>query len=171
MGRFAPREGLDVAIAERFGQPAIRRALHMLEDSAKGKAPPVRVWVTVRDERVRATHFETDTQVVPDNLRFKIPKYANATEYDLARHPRDPTLPEKQRINCRCDDPVIEGLLRDSIHATDVHVTGTRVSGSVETRFPRATESETGTSEDKAAHFMLGALREVSARLRAGHTG
>lgn len=170
VSHFEPRKGLDEIIAERFGRPAIRRVLDMLTDEAQTRAPAVRVWVTQRDERVRHTHFETDTQVVPDNLRFKIPKTSGIGGFDLARHPRDPALPIEQRINCRCDDPTIEGLLRDSIHATDVDVNGTRASGSVETRFPRAAESENGTDQDAPAHYMLGALMEVAARLRAGQT-
>lgn len=167
MGRFEPRAGLDEMIAQRVARPALARILTALRDDARKRAPDTRVWVTVRDERVRRTHFETDSQVIPGNLRFKLPK-ARGEGHDLARHPRDPDLPIEQRANCRCDDPTIPELLRESIHATDVTVIGTRASGSVETRFPRAAESENGTSEDKAAHYMLGALREISARLRAG---
>ena len=168
-GRFEPAAGLDNEIARRFGVPAIRRALDMLQDAARANAPETRVWVTMRDERVRKTHVETDAQVIPDNLRFKIPSTKVPGQYDLARHPRDPALPADQRINCRCADPTLPHLLRESIHSTDPILEGPRVSGTVYTRFPRAAESEFGTSEDEAAHFMTNALREVAARLRSGH--
>lgn len=177
MGRFQPRDGLDELIAQRFGRPKMQQVLDMLTDEAKLRAPECRVWITMRDERVRASHIETDSQVVPDNLRFKVPKVDTGNDindirvgYDLARHPRDPELPIGNRINCRCSDPPLPQPLKDSIHATDVHVEGARVSGTIETRFPRAAESEFGTDKDHAAHYMTGALRDVAARLRAGQT-
>lgn len=169
MGRFEPKPGLDEAIAVRFGRPKIQTVLRMLTTEAKSRAPETRVWVTMRDERVRKSHFETDAQVIPANLRFKLPNRFGG--HDLARHPRDPALPANQREGCRCDDPTLPDLLRDSIHATDAEVVGTRVSGSVETRFARAAESENGTDQDQAAHYMQGALMEIAARLRAGHSG
>lgn len=167
MGRFTPRPGLDAIVAERFGRPAIARVLDMLQDEAQRRAPAVRVWITQRDERVRRTHFLTDEQLVPDNLRFKLPK-ADGTGHDLARHPRDPDLPIEQRIHCRCDDPKIEHLLAESIHTSDVRVEGNRAHGQVYTDFHRAAESEHGTDKDQPARFMGGALDEVAARLRAG---
>lgn len=169
MARFEPSKDLDAQVARRIVAPRLDRALDMLQDEARRGAPVTRVWVTMRDERVRLSHFEADTQVVPDNLRFKLPK-TDGTGFDLARRPRDPTLPPEQRYNCRCTDPVLPNLLRDSIHKTDVRVTGNRVHGQVETRFPRAAESEFGTSGDDAAHYMTNALREVAARLAAGHS-
>lgn len=163
--RFEPARGLDVTIARVFGVPAVRKAVAMLETEAKRNAPPVRVWVTMRDERVRASHMDADTQTIPANLRFRLDK-ASGVGIDLARSPRDPDLPIENRINCRCDDPSLDAPLRDSIHATDVVQTGTRVQGSVETRFPRAAESEFGTDRDTPAYFMTTALHEVAARLR-----
>lgn len=165
--RFEPAAGLDEEIARRFGVPAVRRALDMLEDEAKAGAPAVRTWVTMRDERVRPSHADADTQTIPANLRFRLKGKAGT---DLARHPRDPALPAEQREGCRCDDPTLPDLLRESIHKTDVMMTGTAVHGSVETRFPRAAESEYGGDGDEPAHFMTNALREVAARLKAGHS-
>jgi hypothetical protein len=167
-GKFEPKAGLDQEIARRFGVPAIRRALDMLQDSARTNAPETRTWVTMRDERVRPSHVKADGQTIPANLRFKLD--AKIGGVDLARHPRDPALPEAQRINCRCDDPTLPHLLRESIHSTDPIQEGTVVHGSVYTDFPRAAESEFGTSEDEAAYFMTNALREVAMRLRAGHS-
>lgn len=168
MGKFVPARNLDATIAVRFGKPRVERVLRMLTDEAKSRAPGVRAWITARDERVRHSHMEADGQLVPDNLRFKVPS-VNGIGTDLARHPRDPNLPIANRANCRCDDPTIGPLLADSIHATDCSVVGNRVSGSVETRFPRAAESENGTDQDAAAHYMQGALTEIAARLKAGH--
>lgn len=170
MARFVPKEGLDGIIAQRFGRPAIARVLDMLTDEAKSRAPACRVWVTMRDPLVRAAHVEADAQIIPDNLRFILPKADGSAGHDLARKPRDPNLPIANRINCRCSDPTLQNPLRDSIHATDVDVAGNRVSGSVQTRFPRAAESEFGTTEDDAAKFMQGALDEVAMRLRQGRS-
>lgn len=166
--RFEARKGLDEEIARRIVAPRVRRALDMLQDAAQGNAPAVKTWVTMRDERVRPSHFEADTQTIPANLRFRL--RAADGGVDLARHPRDPDLPAAQAANCRCTDPETPHLLSESIHSTHVSVAGTRVDGSVETRFPRAAESEFGTSEDEAAHFMTNALREVALRLRSGQT-
>jgi hypothetical protein len=163
--RFEPRKGLDEEVARRIVAPRVRRALDMLTDSAQAKAPDVKVWVTMRDERVRPSHFTADTQTIPANLRFRLDAADGGT--DLAREPRDPNLPIAQRANCRCDAPHLPHVLAESIHATDVQVMGTRVDGSVETRFPRAAESEFGTTEDEAAHFMTNALHEVALRLRS----
>ena len=72
-----------------------------------------------------------------------------------------------QRDNCRCDAPPLPDDFRNSIHSTDVDINGNVVSGSVETTFPRAAESE----HADGGHFMAGALDAVAARLRAGHSG
>lgn len=154
-------------IAQRIVQPHVRRALDMLEDAARAGAPPTRVWVTMRDERVRKSHMDSDGQVIPGNLRFRVPKADGTPGHDLARHPRDPNLPPANRIGCRCADPTIPHLLAESIHKTEPSIIGTRVEGSVYTRFPRAPESEFGGDGDEPAHFMTNALREVALRLRS----
>lgn len=172
-------DGLDVVIAERVMKPRVDTALDMLCDAARAKAPGVKVWVTMRDERVRTSHRKTDAQAVPANLRFRLPKagrgdgdvsLSDIGNVDLARFPRDPNLPIANRINCRCEAPTVPHLLRESIKRTPVTLTGTRVAGSVETRFPRAAESEFGTTEDGGAYFMTNALREVATRLQSGQS-
>ena len=140
VARFEPVKGLDEILAQRVAAPRVRRALDMLEDAAQAGAPETRTWVTMRDERVRPSHFAADTQTIPANLRFRL-NSATGVGFDLARAPRDPDLPSAQRIGCRCNDETLPHLLRESIHKTDVRVTGTRVDGSVETDFPRAAES------------------------------
>ena len=166
--RFEPAKGLDEEIARRVVVPRVRRALDMLQDSAQGNAPAVKTWVTMRDDRVRPSHFEADTQTVPANLRFRL--RAADGGVDLARHPRDPNLPAHQAAGCRCSDPETPHLLAESIHKTTVSLVGTRVEGSVYTEFPRAAESEFGGDGDEPAHFMTNALHEVALRLRSGQT-
>lgn len=171
MSRVELIDGLDVVIAERVVKPRVDRALDMLRDTARGNAPSTRAWVTAGDERVRQTHRDANGQVIPDNLRFKVPKPGQPGQVELARYPRDREgLSDANYYNCRCHDDTIPHLLRDSIVRTPVTLVGTRVEGSVETRFPRAAESEFGTSEDTAAHFMTNALREVAARLQSGQS-
>lgn len=167
-GRFEPKPGLDLVIARRFGVPALHRAVDMLHDAAQSNAPDTRTWVTMRDERVRPSHFEADGQTIPANLRFILDK-PDGVGTELARAPRDPALSAANAANCRCDATTLPHPLRESIHKTDVRQEGTRVTGGVETKFPRAAESEFGTGQDQAAHFMTNAVREVAARLRAGH--
>lgn len=166
MGHFEPTPGLDRIVAEKIAAPRLRRVLDMLHDEARHRAPTTRVWVTARDDRVRPSHRDADTQVVPDNLRFLLP---TPTGHDLARYPRDPALPPGQRYGCRCDDPTLPDLLRDTIQTSDLHITGNRVSGEVYTRFPRAAESNYASPPDAPSHFMDGALMEVAARLRNAH--
>lgn len=164
--RFEPAAGLDATVAVRIARPSVDRLNEAVRDVAQRLAPDVRVWLTVRDERVRTTHVKTDGQMIPANLRFKMPK-TSGVGVDLCRHPRDPSLPTAQSINCRCADPTLPGVLARSIHALPAVLQGTRVVAQTETRFPRAAESENGTSEDQAAYFLRNALREVGARLNA----
>lgn len=168
VNRFEPRAGLDEMIAQRIARPRMHRILDMLHDEVASRAPDAKTWVTMRDERVRVSHFKADTQTIPENLRFILER-ADSTR-DLARAPRDPSLPTDQRAGCRCDAPTLPGIIRESVHRSDVDVNGTLVSGSVESRFPRIIESETGTSEDEGTHFMHQAVTEVAARLRAAES-
>lgn len=163
MNHFEPAKGLDALIARRYGQPKMRRVVQMLTDQVKTNAPEARVWVTMRDERVRKSHMDTDSQVIPTNLKFILPRPGGG--HDEAAKPRDPNLPADQRINCRCDDPALPDLIRDSIHATDVQVEGNVVRASVETKFRRAAESEAAKD---GGGWMAAALRDVAQRLRAG---
>jgi hypothetical protein len=164
--RFEPAPDLDARVAREIALPNVERIRDQVRDAARANAPDVRVWLTVRDERVRHTHVETDGQTIPANLRFRLPK-VNGVGHDLARHPRDPALPIEQAINCRCEDPAVPGVLAGTIHSHPAVVEGSRVRAEISTDFPRAAESEVGTSEDQAAHFFRNALREVAARLNA----
>jgi hypothetical protein len=175
--RFVPAPDLDARVAVLIARPLVERLNEDLRDAARRRAPDVKTWMTVRDERVRRSHVRTDGQTIPVNLRFKVPKVGTGDDpndirvgFDLARHPRDPALPIGNRINCRCADPVLVGVLAATIHALPAVLQGTRVVAQTETRFPRAAESENGTTEDTAAYFMRDALREVAARLNVrGH--
>jgi len=166
MARYEPPGDLDSQIASRVLAPVVRRALNNVVEGAQRHAPPVGVWITARDERVRHTHIATDSQAVPANLRFQLPQISG-DGYDLARAPRDPDLPIGQSINCRCMVGTLPRLLADSIQAGPVQVTGPRVRGEAFTRFPRAAESEFGnTTGDEAARFMGRGLQEAAARMR-----
>jgi hypothetical protein len=167
--RFIPRPGVDQQVAERLVQPVMHRVIDMLTDEARRRAPAAKTWVTMRDAKVRPTHVHADGQSIPANLRFLIEK-VDGTGYELARQPGDRALSDANYYNCRCVTATVPQAIAETIHGTDVHVDGTVVHGSVETRFPRAAESNDGTSQDEATHFMDGALREVAARLRSGQS-
>lgn len=174
--RFEPAPGLEARLAALI-RPKIDRINEDVRDAARRLAPDVKVWMSVRDERVRKSHVKADGQTIPVNLRFKLRKVAAGNDeddirlgFDLARHPRDPSLPVGNRINCRCEDPVLAGVLAATIVALPAVLQGTRVVAQTETRFPRAAESENGTSEDQPAFFFRNALVEVASRLNVrGH--
>jgi hypothetical protein len=162
--RLVLTPGFNTMVANRYAAPAVDRALDRLQDAARRYAPPTRTWVTVEDDRVRSTHRDTHGQEIPGNLRFMLPKLNHQPGHDLARHPRDPDLPIGQSIHCRCTEVEVSDGLARSIHRGLVTVEGTRVTGEVGTRFPRAAESEHGTSGDQPAYFMRRAIMEVAAR-------
>ena len=54
-----------------------------------------KVWLTMRDSRVRSAHAEADGQTVPVQGVFDIGGFP-------ARYPGDPSLPPELRIGCRC---------------------------------------------------------------------
>lgn len=176
VSRFVPAPDLDVRVAAMI-RPRIDRLNEDVRDAARRRAPEVKVWMTMRDERVRRSHILTDGQAIPENLRFKVPKVATGNDindvragFDLARQPRDPALPIGNRIRCRCEAVYLMGVLAASIHSLPSVLQGTRVVAETETRFHRAAESENGTSEDTPAYFMRDALREVAAQLNVrGH--
>lgn len=165
VSRFEPNPDLDAVVAAKFARPLVEHATLAVRDAARGFAPPVKIWLTVQDERVRRSHVKTDGQAVPDNLRFKLPKVRGAG-IDLARLPRDLNLPLDNRINCRCEAIPVPDMLSRSIHSLPPVLQGTRVVGVIQTYFKRAAESENGTSEDTPAHFFLNALRQVAASMR-----
>lgn len=156
---------LDAIIAQRVLGPVVDNAADIARDEAQRAAPPVGVWLTARDERVRPTHRDTDGQEVPDNLRFRLPS-AHGTGYDMAQAPRDPDLPIEQRIACRCQVGTLPRALADSIRSGELEVVGSRVRKTVSTQFPRAAESEFGNTVDDAARFMGAGVRAANDRLR-----
>lgn len=177
---------LDRVVAERIAGPAVARLAEQVQRAAQRLAPDAKTWVTAHDERVRYSHRETDTQMVPENLRYLLPAVVYVPKgrgrdgkainpgggwrpvpgrTDPARVPRDPDLPVHQRVNCRCRSVTVPGVIARSIRLGPVEVTAVAASAQVFTRFPRAAEAEFGTSGDRGAHFMGGAVREVAARL------
>jgi hypothetical protein len=163
--RFEPARDLDVQVAAKLAFPFVDRLSDELLGPSKAYAPDAKVWVTVRDEKVRPTHIDTDGQTVPDNLRYKVPSTKGAGT-DLARVPRDTALPLPNRINCRCESVPLPGVIAASINKLPTLLQGTRVSGGIESRFPRVGEAHEGTSEDTAVPFMTRAIQEVAAAHR-----
>jgi hypothetical protein len=177
---------LDRKVAEMVGRPAVDGLADQIRSAARRLAPDGKIWVTAGDERVRPSHRETDGQLIPGNLRYRLPAVEYVRKgrgpdgravrpggwkiiegrFDLARVPRDSALPVHQAINCRCASVAAAGAVARSIHRTPVALAATRASAEVYSRFTRVAESEFGTSEDAGAHFMGGAIREVAARLR-----
>ncbi len=136
-----------------------------LLDAVRVSAPDVRVWVTAHDERVRKTHEDADTQVIPDNLRFILDK-PGTTSTELARTPRDPNLSQANAINCRCIDVEVPNVIATTFHRTDVEVIGPRASAQVYSRFPRVIESEFPSQGDSDGGWAAGALNRVAAAHR-----
>jgi hypothetical protein len=56
-----------------------------VRDRAQRNAPDGKVWVTAHDERVRPSHVHADGQVVPDNLRYLIPKVSTGNDINDIR--------------------------------------------------------------------------------------
>lgn len=187
MARFVTGRDLNARIAATVGRRAVERLKDQVRDGARRRAPEAAVWVTMFDERVRYSHAETHDQTIPGNLRFKLPEmiyirkgrgadgkalnpaggWTPTGGVDLARKPRDPALPAHQRENCRCLRTAIPQGVARTIHAGPTVVTGPRARAEVYTRFPRAAESEFGTSEDVPARFMSGGTADARAHLRA----
>lgn len=65
-------------------------------------------WVAVGDSRTRATHLEASGQVVGAKEKFSVGGFE-------ADFPRDPVLPARESVNCRCwSVPVAEDVLEDT---------------------------------------------------------
>jgi hypothetical protein len=65
---------LEAAVARGPLRAWADRAAQELTLDAQREAPPARVWKTVGDERVRATHEKADGQAIPSNLKFILDK-------------------------------------------------------------------------------------------------
>lgn len=165
VSRFIPARDLDVQVAAKLAFPFVDRLSEELLGPAKAYAPDAKTWLTVRDEKVRHSHAETDGQTVPENLRYKVPS-TTGVGTDLGRKPRDPALPFLNRVECRCESIPLPGVIAASINKMPTLLQGTRVSGGIETSFERAAEAHEGTSEDSAVPFFARALSEVAAAHR-----
>lgn len=163
--RFEPARDLDAKVAAKLALPFVDRLADELLGPSKAYAPDAKVWITERDEKVRPTHIETDGQTVPDNLRYKVPS-TTGVGTDLAQKPRDTALPFLNRVECRCESVPLPGVIAESINKLPTLLQGTRVSGGIESRFPRVGEAHEGTSGDTAVPFMARAIQEVAAAHR-----
>jgi hypothetical protein len=78
---------LEAAVARGPLRAWADRAAQELTLDAQREAPPARVWKTVGDERVRATHEKADGQAIPGNLKFILDKpQAGPTVHGQAAH-------------------------------------------------------------------------------------
>lgn len=186
MARFESRPDLDQIIAATVGRRAVDRMKGQVESGARRRAPDAKAWITARDERVRPSHADADGQTIPDNLRYQLKRmtyvrkgrdehgkainpaggWKETDGYDLAHEPRDPRLPDEQKLNCRCESAPLPEAVARSIHATETVVESTKARAEVESYFNRVAESEFGTGEDHGLYFMTLAAREAAARLR-----
>lgn len=172
--RVELRRDLEEMVARRMVGLVNRLTVQVAAEAA-ARAPAAKVWVTVADERVRPSHRDADHQMIPGNLRFKLRKQSPAAPgqraqlmagYDLAREPRDPSLPLDQRRNCRCVAITVPKAIAMKVRASPAAAAGRRVVGRVSVVFPRIVESHTGTSGDAAAPFLAQAVDAVAARVR-----
>lgn len=184
------RVRLSLGIAERLAGGIVRREVESIADdvarAAKERAPDAKTWITHEDERVRPSHYHTHGQTIPENISYQLPSMTYIRKgrgpdgkavnplggwtvtdgVDVARAPRDPSLPVEQRIHCRCESLTLPGALAAATHTTPTMVTGTYVAGGVECIFRRVGEAEFGSSHDKGTHFMTLAAAAVAARRR-----
>lgn len=165
MNRFVPATGLDERIAVGAGARAVSRAADSVGTLARAAAPDAKVWVTAHDERVRPSHADADTQLIPANLRFLLRK-VNGGGVDQARAPRDPDLPFVQRVNCRCVAPALPGAVARAIVVGPTVAVGGRVTARVQVRFPRVVDSEFASRPDTGGGWFRGAARATAARMR-----
>lgn len=170
-------------VTARMAVPVIARLADEVADEARRRAPSAKIWISRDDGRVRPAHVKAHGQTIPDNLRYKLRNQVYirgggrgsnisgetvlAPGYVLARRPRDASLPDDQKANCRCLSITMRGLIGRRIVTGPAVAVGSRASAQVSVRFLRIVESEFGTDRDRAARFMGGAVDTVAARLRA----
>lgn len=176
-GKFQPGPDLDLRVARQHLAPRVDRAASAIRDEAQRRAPDAKVWVTMRDERVRATHVSADGQTIPANVPYILAKPGRGNlesemvggDRDLGMRPRDPALSLGNRIRCRCESLPVPQAIARAIHRTPTQVVGPRVSATVEARFPRVVESEYAES---GGGWFRGSVNAVAARMRdAGARG
>jgi hypothetical protein len=187
MSRVQLRGDLDAVVA-RLIAPKVQAVADQLAAETARTAPAARTWVTGADEAVRPSHAKLDGVTIPGNLRFQMPpmvyvpkgrgpdgkainphngwKLLPAGTPDMAREPRDPSLPIEQRIECRCRVAVDAGAIAATVRPGAVTVSGTRVVSEVTVRFPRIAESEFPDAEDGGGGWMRTAARTIAARHR-----
>ncbi|MFF4777525.1 hypothetical protein ACFY05_32180 [Microtetraspora fusca] len=187
MARVELRQDLNAMMARRV-RSTVQELTRRLAAEAARRAPAAKVWITAADERVRPAHRKADGQTIPENIRFKLARQVYIRkgrrrdrravnvaggmkivpgEWVLAREPRDDDLPEDQKTRCRCIAVVWPGAIGKAVRAEPVTVTATGARGRVSVRFERIEESEFGTSGDRAARFLGGAVDIVAAELRS----
>lgn len=185
MARLVLRDDLETMVAARMVRPKVDHITGQLAENAGLRAPDGKIWVTAKDPKVRPAHEHADSQVLPDNVRYRLRKMVYVRKgrgpdgkainpaggwvlapgggWDLAQEPRDEALPPGQREQCRCQSLPLPGVVARSIHAAAARVEGARVSGEVYSDFHRVKEAEFGDGANPGAAFMRGALALVGA--------
>lgn len=172
--RVELRSDVEQTVA-RMLAPRVNRLAERVAEEARLRAPDGKRWVSVGDDRVRPSHRHTHGQLIPDNLRYRLPRIISVLGqadlvrpgYDLGRVPRDAELPAYQRDGCRCGSLPVPGAVARAISVRAAVVEGVRVRARVEVVFPRVAEAEFGTSGDVGARFLGVAVNVVAARLNA----
>lgn len=160
MARFKVTPGLAEKVAHMV-RPEVDRLAERVQGEAKKGAPPVKIWNTQRDARVRPTHIESDYQAVPGNLRFRLRSHpwdmGIGREPDSEWKPRAPgpfvyfDHPREEvygaylnYVHCRCyltyDKEGISRLIR----RTPAFVHGKKVTARVWVAGPGVIQAELG---------------------------
>lgn len=166
MAGLTLRADIEQVVANAFARPAVERIRDEAADQVRRHAPPAKVWVTARDERVRPTHVETDSQMIPDNLRYRVP-HPRLMVDELARGPRDPDLSPGNREGCRCQSFEVRDAIARTVTTSPAMVTGPTVRASVSATFARLVESEYPSAGDERGGWFRQALRDTAAATRA----
>jgi hypothetical protein len=183
MATFRPGPGLNERVAARWAVPEAHRLADMLAERVRANAPDARVWITKQDEKVRPTHVKADGQTIPTNLRFVLDHPSSVQtstaaadrsgtsspveggEQELARKPRDPDLSIGNRINCRCIDAGLPGLIAQHVAAGDVVQRGPQATATVSVTFSRIVESEHPGPEDGGGGWLARSVDEARGQL------
>lgn len=158
MTRLTLPPGLDASLAAAI-RPGIDRLTEQVALEGARRAPDGKTWISMRDERVRHSHVNTDGQTIPANLDYEVGPDEKGRTATMP-YPRYPQAPVRETAGCRCSSVPLPGDVGQHVHAQPAYVAGTRVVGRVQVEYPRIVESHDGLP------FMTDALRAVAERMR-----
>lgn len=181
--------GLDAKLAQLVARPKVNEVARQVQAQAKRNAPPVKVWNTQRDARVRPTHVEADYQARPANLRFQLRNHP--WDLGIGREPDSEWKPratgpfayfDRPReqvygaylnfVHCRCYLTYDKTGLSRLIRRDPAVALGAKVTASVWIRAPLVLEAERGDVYPggyiaEGTWFMRKAAYQVAARNRS----